>query len=102
MAKLARLMEKESLKTVKDSAGKSLEIKDNTTHIVEKDANKKDSIYWAGIRPIPLSDIELRSLKISDSLKIATNLKARKTDTIPLTRNKEKGKFIKYSIFIKR
>ena len=95
MVKLSRLMEKESLKTVKDSAGKSLEIKDNTTHIVEKDANKKDSIYWAGIRPIPLSDIELRSLKISDSLKIATNLKARKTDTIPLTRNKEKGKFIK-------
>ena len=95
MAKLARLMEKESSKTVKDSAGKSLEIKDNTTHIVEKDANKKDSIYWAGIRPIPLSDIELRSLKISDSLKIATNLKARKTDTIPLVRNKEKSKFIK-------
>jgi hypothetical protein len=95
MAKLARLMEKESASTVKENTGKSLEIKENTTHIFEKDANRKDSAYWAGIRPIPLSDIEIRTLKISDSLKIAANLKAQKTDTIPSVKIKEKGKFIK-------
>jgi hypothetical protein len=69
MVKLGRLMEKESKNTRNDSAAKSLEIKDNITHIVEKDAGKKDSTYWAEIRPIPLSDIELRSIEKSDSLK---------------------------------
>jgi len=69
MVRLGRLMEKESKNTRSDSAAKSLEIKDNTTHIIEKDAGKKDSTYWAEIRPIPLSDIELRSIEKSDSIK---------------------------------
>jgi hypothetical protein len=66
MMKLARLMEKESEGSYNNSGKKNLEIKDKPTHIVEKDANKKDSTYWAKIRPIPLSDVEIRSLKISD------------------------------------
>src|SRR5450759_720527 len=69
MVKLARLMEKESKKSIDDSSKKNLEIKDKTTHVIEKDAAKKDSAYWAEIRPIPLSDIEIRSLMISDSIK---------------------------------
>lgn len=69
MVKLGKLLEKESLKSRNDSTAKSLEIKDNTRHIVEPDAGKKDSTYWSGIRPIPLSDIELRSLQKSDSVK---------------------------------
>ena len=71
MVKLSRLMEKESEKSVDDSIRNNLEIKDNTTHIIEKDAAKKDSAYWAEIRPIPLSDMEMRSIRISDSLKTA-------------------------------
>jgi hypothetical protein len=69
MIKLGKLIEKESKNTRSDSTSKNLEIRDNTTHIVEKDAGKKDSAYWAGIRPIPLSEIELRSLEKSDSIK---------------------------------
>lgn len=95
MIKLARLMEKESEKSVNDSSRKSLEIKDNTTHTVEKDANKKDSTYWAKIRPIPLSDIEIRSLRISDSIKSASSLKELKTDTTSSVKKKEKNKFLK-------
>ena len=83
MVKLSRLMQKESENSQSDSSKKSLEIKDNTTHIIEKDANKKDSTYWAQIRPIPLSDIELRSLRVSDSIKAESTLKDAKTDTIP-------------------
>jgi len=97
MVKLARLMEKETEKSNSDSSGNSLEIKDNTTHIIEKDANKKDSTYWAQIRPIPLSDIELRSLKVSDSLKAQSTLKDIKTDTIPKAPGKTKSKFIRTS-----
>jgi len=95
MIKLARLMEKESEKSVNDSSRKSLEIKDYTTHTVEKDANKKDSTYWAKIRPIPLSDIEIRSLRISDSIKSASSLKELKTDTTASVKKKEKNKFLK-------
>ena len=90
MVKLSRLMEKESEKSINDSSRKALEIKDNTTHIVEKDANKKDSTYWAKIRPIPLSDIEIRSLRISDSIKSASSLKELKTDTIRISQKEGK------------
>ncbi|MCX6321989.1 MAG: DUF5686 and carboxypeptidase regulatory-like domain-containing protein [Bacteroidia bacterium] len=95
MIKLARLMEKESKNSVPDSSKKNLEIKDNTTHIIEKDATKKDSAYWAEIRPIPLSDIEKRSLKISDSTKTAQTLREMKSDTTAASGKKEKNKFSK-------
>jgi hypothetical protein len=95
MIKLARLMEKESEKSVNDSVRKSLEIKDNTTHKVEKDANKKDSTYWARIRPIPLSDIEIRSLRITDSIKSSFSSKILKPDTVESVKKKEKNKFMK-------
>ncbi|MCX6253088.1 MAG: DUF5686 family protein [Bacteroidia bacterium] len=95
MVKLARLMEKESEKSVNDSSKKNLEIKDHTTHIIEKDANKKDSAYWAQIRPIPLSDIEIRSLRTSDSIKALATLKELKTDTTISTKKKGKSKFLK-------
>jgi hypothetical protein len=95
MIKLARLMEKESEKSVNDSSKKNLEIKDHTTHIVEKDANKKDSAYWAQIRPIPLSDIEIRSLRKSDSIKELATPKGLKRDTTISNKTKEKNRFLK-------
>jgi hypothetical protein len=97
MVKLSRLMQKESENSQSDSSRKSLEIKDRTTHIIEKDANKKDSAYWAQIRPIPLSDLELRSLRVSDSIKAQSTLRDVKTDTIPKTSGKKKSKFISTS-----
>jgi hypothetical protein len=93
MIKLSRLMQKQSEESVTDSTRKKLEITNNTTQIVEKDANKKDSTYWAKIRPIPLSDVEMRSLIISDSIKASNKLTERKTDTIKPVNNKVKRKF---------
>ncbi len=56
MVKLSRLMEKESVKSHSDSASKSLEIKDNTVKIVQKDARKeRQRLLGRSIRPIPLS-----------------------------------------------
>jgi hypothetical protein len=95
MVKLARLMEKESEKTIPDSTRKNLEIKDKTTHIIEKDAAKKDSSYWAMIRPVPLSDIEKRSLRINDSIKAESNLRKLSNDTTYKAVKKEKNKFLK-------
>jgi hypothetical protein len=95
MVKLSRLMEKESEKSIPGRSKDSLEIKDHKTHVIEKDATQKDSIYWAAIRPIPLSDIEIRSLKINDSIKAATSLKDFKNDTAALTANQKKNKFWK-------
>jgi hypothetical protein len=92
MVKLSRLMEKESEESVDDSIKNNLEIKDKTTHIIEKDAAKKDSAYWAEIRPIPLSELEMRSIRISDSIKTATSLREAKSDSTGAGR-KEKSKF---------
>jgi hypothetical protein len=93
MVKLARLMEKESGKSIDDSSKKNLEVKDNTTRIIEKDAQKKDSTYWAKIRPIPLSDIEIRSLVKNDSIKASSTRKDLKRDSVTSVKNKDKSKF---------
>ena len=93
MVKLSRLMEKESEKSIPDSSRNNLEIKEKTTHIIEKDAAKKDSAYWAEMRPIPLSDIEMRSIRISDSIKASSSLREAKSDTSATGRKKKKSKF---------
>lgn len=92
MIKLSNLMEKESKKSQADSVGKSLEVKEKITHIIEKDATKKDSTYWSAIRPIPLSESEYKSLRISDSLKANLNLRTEKRDTVA-EKNKGKSRF---------
>jgi len=95
MVKLSRLMEKESDRSINDSSKKNLEIIDNTTHEIEKDAAKKDSSYWAEIRPIPLSEVEMRSLQISDSIKESSSLRELKSDTTGSDGKKGKSKFLK-------
>ncbi len=94
MVKLSKLMEKESEKSIPDSIKNNLEIKDNTTRIIEKGANKKDSTYWARIRPIPLSETELRSLRTSDSIK-SLSLQKANTDSIASPVSQDKNKFLK-------
>ena len=94
MVRLANLMEKESETSIPDTAANKLEIKDNITRIIEKDAGKKDSTYWAEIRPVPLSEIELKSLRVSDSLKTTSGgIRETKTDTLSSGPQKNKGKF---------
>lgn len=83
MVRLSRLMKKETAESRPDSA-KSLEIKDNTVRTIEKDAAGKDSAYWSSVRPIPLSDIELKSLQKSDSIRSRQdNMPRSRSDSIP-------------------
>ncbi len=83
MVRLSRLMEKKSENALGDSVKKNLEVQDNSIQQVEKDAAKKDSAYWAQIRPIPLSDQERRSIRVSDSLKSKQELrKGLKQDSV--------------------
>jgi hypothetical protein len=95
MVRLSKLMEKKSEKSIGDSVKKDLEVQDKTVQNVEKDAAKKDSAYWAQIRPIPLSDQEQRSLVVSDSLKTKEQLrKGIKQDTVSKTpQEKNRSKF---------
>jgi hypothetical protein len=95
MAKLSRLMDKESEKSRPDSIRKNLEIKDNTIHVVEKDANKKDSTYWAEIRPIPLSDIDIRAIRTRDSIKLSSRSDDMSSDTTAATSKEIKNKFLR-------
>lgn len=95
MIKLAKLMEKESEEALPDSVKNNLEIKNNTKTSVEKDAGKKDSVYWAEIRPIPLTGPELQSIIRRDSIKKETSLQAAKSDTLPKPQVKKKSKFAK-------
>jgi hypothetical protein len=92
MIKLAKLMEKETKESLPDSVRNNLEIKNNTTNSIEKDAGKKDSAYWAEIRPIPLTDLEMQSIVQRDSLKKEVSLKADQNDTIPKPPAKKKSK----------
>ena len=94
MIKLTRLMENESEEALPDSIRNNLEIKDNTISTVEKDAAKKDSTYWAEIRPVPLSDLELKSIRVRDSIKLASSGIQVKTDTTAAGEQKKKSKFL--------
>lgn len=91
MARLSKLMKKEASGSRPDST-RGLEIKDNTVRIIEKDAAGKDSTYWAMIRPIPLSDIEMKSLYRSDSIKTIQEKEAKTSpDSISTTPGKRQG-----------
>ena len=35
-----------------------------------KEATKKDSVYWIGLRPVPLTKEEVTDYKIKDSIKV--------------------------------
>lgn len=90
MVRLSRLMEKKTDKALDDSVRKSREITDKTIQRVEKDAGKKDSAYWAQIRPIPLSDVEKKSIRVSDSLKANREVREMRRDTAAQQQKEQK------------
>lgn len=99
MAKLSKLMDKKTRESMKDSTRANLEVTENTRHEIAEDANKKDSAYWAGIRPIPLSDAELKAINTNDSLNSRKGLRemkegARDTSTIEKVPEKKPHKFL--------
>lgn len=90
MAKLAKL----NRENTSDRGDKeSLEIRENTTYIIDDDATGKDSVYWNRVRPIPLTEDEKLSaieITIPD-----TTRKIRETSTLTITAgagNRENGK----------
>ena len=89
MIRLSRLMEKEAEKG--DTTSGELEIKRTTTVTIEENADRRDSSYWNSVRPIPLSDEELRSVRISDSIKY-TKLQAVTLALSDSTAKKNQGK----------
>lgn len=93
MIRLSRLMDQESKKSQPDSVRKSLEVKDNYQRSVEKDAAKKDSAYWAEIRPIPLSELEMKSIQLRDSVKTEASLLRTDVsgDSVTITLKKQKS-----------
>lgn len=55
--------------------------------LVEKDANKRDSAYWASIRPVPLTQEEVVDYHKKDSLEVIKNSKPYQ-DSLDAVRNK--------------
>jgi len=72
MSRLSRLMEKEADES--GSGDDDLEIKKTTSFTVKEDAHEKSPDYWNDIRPIPLSEEERKSIRISDSLAVEARL----------------------------
>lgn len=60
----------------------------NTEFKVDSVAYKKDSLYWASIRPVPLTDEEVKGYRITDSLAI----EERKKDEGDTLRRSDKNK----------
>ena len=98
MVRLSRLTRKETENSRPDSAANNLEIKDNTVRVVDKGEGKRDSAYWEEIRPIPLSDIERRSLHIRDSIRSELAEKTvQPSDTAATSGKRGKGTFRKFT-----
>ena len=91
MIKLVRLMDKETKK--EKEIDKSLEIKETTSHTIEKDAKKRDSTYWNTIRPIPLTENELIGYRVKDSVLLAKSDTTLDGDTL----KKQKSRIIKFA-----
>ena len=80
MSRLAKLNEKNAAR----DDDKSLEIKEKTTYIIDKDSLRNDLVYWEKVRPIPLTAEEETSLPLEgpdsgtlaarDTSKLAINI----------------------------
>ncbi len=93
MVKLSRLMEKESERSITDTSGNNLEIKDNTIKSVEKDATKKDSSYWAQVRPVPLTETDIKSLRMRDSIRAEYDIRRPGNDSTGSSSGSGKKRF---------
>ena len=80
MSRLARLNEKNARQGREKPP---LEIENKTTVIIEEDATKRDSAYWAEARPIPLTREESASL--SSAPAASRQLARRDTSTVSIT-----------------
>lgn len=77
--------EKQELKESKEP-----EVLSNTTFKIDSGAYKKDSAYWALIRPIPLTTEEIKGYQKTDSIAIEER-KKEEGDTVKRSDKKKKG-----------
>ncbi len=57
--------------------------------VIETDANKRSQTYWDSIRPVPLTDMEIKDYTLKDSIKTIKNAKSYK-DSIDKINNRFK------------
>ncbi|WP_347159543.1 DUF5686 and carboxypeptidase regulatory-like domain-containing protein [Pontibacter chitinilyticus] len=55
--------------------------------VVDKEANKRDSAYWAAVRPVPLTQAEVKDYHEKDSLEVIKNSRPYQ-DSLDQVRNK--------------
>lgn len=101
MIRLSRLMQKEASR--EDTTSNQLEIKQTTTYSVDENAGTRDSSYWNSIRPIPLSEEELRSINRVDSIASLRSSGRSRTGSTPdssmADRGASPGRFLSASAF---
>jgi hypothetical protein len=85
LRKIIKEYEKDELKQSKEP-----EVISNTTFKIDSGAYKKDSVYWAQVRPVPLSAEEIRGYKKTDSLAIEER-KKEEGDTVKRSQKNKKG-----------
>lgn len=89
---VTEIPKKVAKKSQKEPAKETLLSKEdfsNAVVTVVDGANEKDSLYWASVRPIPLTEIEVRDYQIKDSIGVIRKSKPYK-DSIDQVRNKFK------------
>jgi len=61
---------------------------------VEEDSNKKDSIYWNAVRPVPLTDEEIKDYTVKDSISQLHNSQTYKDSVL-----RKQNKFSFFDVF---
>jgi hypothetical protein len=85
LRKIVSEYEKEEIKNSKEP-----DVISNTTFKVDSGAYKKDSAYWASIRPVPLTAEEIKGYRKTDSLAIEER-KKEEGDTVKRSDKNKKG-----------
>ncbi|MFT4668289.1 MAG: hypothetical protein ACI9VN_002759 [Patescibacteria group bacterium] len=70
-------------------------VESNKTYTVDSLATNRDSIYWADIRSVPLTTLEVRGYKIRDSIAIIEKAEAKKDST----KTEKKNRYMPWDIF---
>ncbi|MCC3155737.1 DUF5686 and carboxypeptidase regulatory-like domain-containing protein [Hymenobacter sp. 15J16-1T3B] len=89
----AKRQSRKAVQAAVDSAGRRGELLDveklaaGEVMRVEKGANERDSAYWAQIRPVPLTDEEVKDYHVKDSTEVIRNSKPYQ-DSLDRIRNK--------------